>query len=137
MLFIISRGLVQLPVPFLMLSIPESLKPLYTLRRRGVCMYSTMQPLLVLSCMRGSPWGTGFVELNRYIKKLMCAVPFHVWSKTFSCIELFYLLPLMVVILALFLIWASYISFYSNMRYRTYMTFFIYDFFICVPFGYG
>ena len=90
-------------------------------------MYSTMQPLMDMGCMRGVPGGTGFVELNRYIKKLMCAVPFHVWSNNFFMYRAFFPFTLMVVILALFLIRAIP---NGHIRILTYIRFFIYNLFI-------
>jgi len=122
-----------------MLRIWESLKPLCGLRRRGVGMYSTMQPLVLLSCMRWGTRGDRFRGTQQIYKKANV-------SRTLSRIERNFLryrsffpfypngshisfLSHMLRTYKLFILYVRYI------RILTYMTFFIYNFFICVPYG--
>ena len=124
LLFIIQgRGLVQLPVPFLMLSIYESLKPLCVLRRRGMGVSNTMQPLMDMGCMRGVLQGDWFRGTQQIYKKANGCRTLSRIERNFLRYRSFFPFTLMVVILALFLIRAYYISFLPYMSY-TYISFY-------------
>jgi hypothetical protein len=106
-----------------MLSIYESLKPLCVLRRRGMGVSNTMQPLMDMGCMRGVLQGDWFRGTQQIYKKANGCRTLSRIERNFLRYRSFFPFTLMVVILALFLIRAYYISFLPYMSY-TYISFY-------------